>query len=102
MINLIPETRVCFIATPCILDVCMNTLYSVCRFYMFGCVTVDSAGDFTYVEAPQATWFNGTATEDWTGLISQHCGSILSRSQHLDHVTINYQLCLIVFVGLST
>ena len=47
---------------------------------MFGCVTVDSAGDFTYVEAPQATWFNGTATEDWTGLISQHCGSILSRS----------------------
>ena len=63
----------------------MNTLYCVCRFYMFGCVTVDSAGDFTYVEAPQATWFNGTATEDWTGLISQHCGSILSRSRHHDH-----------------
>ena len=94
MINLI---RVCFIETPCILDVCRNTLYCVCRFYMFGCVTVDSAGDFTYVEAPQATWFNGTAIEDWSGLIPQHCGSILSRFNIFIMILSSYQLC----IGLS-
>jgi len=51
------------------------------EFYMFGCVTVDSAGGYTYVAAPEGTWFDGhddgTA---WTDMMTQHCSSILSRT----------------------
>ena len=56
---------------------------------------MSSTGDFTFVAAPVATWFNGEASEDasnWMAMASTYCGSLLqaTRSPSADNIVINY------------
>ena len=44
---------------------------------MFGCMTVDSAGELSYVAAPQGTFFNGESDLGWTQTMFQHCNTVL-------------------------
>ena len=56
-----------------------------------------STGDFTFVAAPVATWFNGEATSEdasnWMAMASTYCGSLFqaTRSPSADNIVINYE-----------
>ena len=47
-----------------------------------GCVAVSSDGSFTFLPAPDGTWFkgegSGSATE-WDSMLNAHCGSLTTR-----------------------
>ena len=57
---------------------------------------MSSTGDFTFVAAPVATWFNGEASSEdasnWMAMASAHCASLLqgTRSPTADNIVINY------------
>jgi len=43
------------------------------EYYFFGCVKVTSEGDYTFVPAPEGTFFNGNSESNWVSMMSQYC-----------------------------
>jgi len=43
------------------------------RWYLFGCLTVTSSGQFTFTAAPHGTWFDGDNDEEWVTMKQTHC-----------------------------
>merc|ERR1739848_346956 len=41
------------------------------EYYFFGCVKVTSEGDYTFVPAPEETFFNGNSESNWVSMMSQ-------------------------------
>ena len=54
------------------------------RFYLFGCVAVTSAGDFSYVAAPNGTWFDGSNSTKWIDMLNVHCSSLRIDFSNVD------------------
>ena len=61
------------------------------RFYLFGCVAVTSAGDFTFLPAPNGTWFDGWNSSQWINMLNVHCSSLRIDFSHVDLSNINDQ-----------
>ena len=47
--------------------------YFFFRWYLFGCVTVTSDGDYTFIPAPEGTFYNGNDMSNWVGMMSAYC-----------------------------
>jgi len=43
------------------------------EYYFFGCVKVTSDGDFTFLPAPEGTFFNGNSESNWVNMMSEYC-----------------------------
>ena len=43
------------------------------RWYLFGCVSVTSDGDYTFIPAPEGTWYNGNDVSEWVGMMAAYC-----------------------------
>jgi len=59
-------------------DMDVSTTTSIDRateFYLFGCVKVTTAGDFTFTDAPAGTWFNGEQDASWLEMKNAHCAN---------------------------
>ena len=61
------------------------------RFYLFGCVAVTSAGDFTFLAAPNGTWFEGHNTTKWIDMFNVHCSSLRIDFSYVDLSNIDDQ-----------
>jgi len=43
------------------------------EWYLFGCVSVTSEGDYTFIPAPEGTWYNGNDVSEWVGMMAAYC-----------------------------
>lgn len=50
-----------------------NTISYSKEWYLFGCVTVTSDGDYTFIPAPEGTFYNGNDMSNWVGMMSAYC-----------------------------
>jgi len=45
------------------------------RYYFFGCVDVQTSGEFTFTPAPTGTFFDGGSMNKWMAMMEEHCGA---------------------------
>jgi len=43
------------------------------EWYLFGCVSTTSDGDYTFIPAPEGTFYNGNDVSNWVGMMAAHC-----------------------------